>query len=61
MSFCHVGYAISKQVISNRWLEENSCEKSARAKSAKLLVFIVTYANFWRARLPRRHGYLRSL
>jgi len=35
--------------------------KSARAKRAKLLFFIVKYANFHRRRRRRRRGSLRSL
>ena len=36
-------------------------KKSARAKRAKLLFFIVKCANLWRSLCPRRHGCLSSL
>ena len=45
----------AKQVLSRLWLDENDCEMSkdekinALAKRAKLLFFIVGYANLWRS------------
>ena len=61
-SSSHVLYAASKQVIS---LEGNGAKctklKHARAKRAKLLVFIVKYANFLRPPLPSRPCFLSSL
>jgi len=53
-AYAHVFYTTAKQVISRRGKNENACEmrqklKNARAKRAKLLFFIVKYANLRRS------------
>ena len=52
--YAHVVHTTAKQVISSRGKNENVCEmcqklKNARAKRAKLLFFIVKYANLRRS------------
>ena len=51
-SYAHVVHTTAKQVISRRRKNENvraKCQKikNARAKRAKILFFIVKYANLW--------------
>ena len=66
MSSSHDLHATTKQVISSRFFFKRTAAKcaklkNARATRAKLLVFIVKYANLRRSRLPSRPGYLSSL
>ena len=54
--YAHIVHTTAKQVISRRGKNENVCEmcqklKNARAKRAKLLFFIVKYANLRRSLL----------
>ena len=48
-SYAHVVHTSAKQVISRRRKNENvyKMSKNARAKRAKILFFIVKYANLW--------------
>ena len=51
-SYAHVVHTTAKQVISRRRKNEKvraNCQKmtNARAKRAKILFFIVKYANLW--------------
>ena len=64
--YADVVHTTAKQVISRRGKNENVCEmcqklKNARAKRAKLLFFIVKYANLRRSSRCRRRGCLSSL
>ena len=66
MSYAHVVHTTAKQVISRRRKNENvraKCQtmKNARAKRAKILSFIVKYANLWSFCYRRRCGCLSSL
>ena len=64
-SYAHVVHTTAKQVISRRRKNENvskmSKMKNARAKRAKILFFIVKYANLWGFCCRRRRGCLSSL
>ena len=62
-SYAHVVHTTAKQVISRRRKNENvfKMSKNARAKRAKLLFFIVKYANLWGFCCRRRRGCLSSL
>ena len=67
-SYAHVVHTPAKLVISSRRKNENvnvykmsKNEKNARAKRAKILFFIVKYANLWGFCRRRRHGCLSSL
>ena len=53
-NYAHVVHTTAKQVISRR-------RKNARAKRAKILFFIVKYANLWGFCCRRRRGCLSSL
>ena len=58
-------YTAAKQVLSRRRKNENvraKCPKinNARAKRAKILFFIVKYANLWSFSCARRRGRLSS-
>ena len=51
-SYAHVVHTTAKQVISRSWKERERLRnvqkwKNARAKPAKLLFFIIKYANLW--------------
>jgi len=47
-SYAHVVHTTAKQVISRRRKNENVFKmKNARAKRAKILIFIVKCANLW--------------
>ena len=64
-SYAHVVHTTAKQVISRRRKNENvfkmSKDENGRAKSAKILFFIVKYANLWGFCCRRRRGCLSSL
>ena len=64
-SYAYVVHTTAKQVISRRRKNENvfKCQKmkNARAKRAKILFFIVKYANLWGFCCRRRRGCLSSL
>ena len=62
-SYAHVVHITLKQVISRRGKNENVFKimKNARAKRAKILFFIVKYANLWGFCCRRRRGCLSSL
>ena len=63
--YVHVVCTTAKQVISLRGKNENVCEmskmKNARAKRAKVLFFIVKYANLWGFCCRRRRDCVSSL
>ena len=63
-SYAHLVHTTAKQVISRRRKNENvfkmSKKKNARAKRAKILFFIVKYANLWDFCCRRRRGFLSS-
>ena len=53
----HIVHTTAKQVISRRRKNENIYKmKNARAKRAKILCFIVKYANLWGFCCRRRRG-----
>ena len=54
-SYAHVVHTTAKQVISRHKM------KNARAKRAKIMFFIVKYANLWGFCCRRPHGCLSSL
>ena len=62
-SYAHVVHTTAKQVISRRRKNENvyKMSKNARAKRAKILFFIVNYANLCGFCCRRRRGCLSSL
>ena len=64
-SYAHVVHITAKQVISRRRKNENIFQmpkdENARAKRAKILFFIVKYANLWGFCCRRRRGCLSSL
>ena len=64
-SYAHVVHTTAKLVISRRRKNENVFKMSkkwkARAKRAKILFFIVKYANLWGFCCRRRRGCLSSL
>ena len=62
-SYAHVVHTTAKQVISRRRKNEIVCQKmkNAHAKRAKILFFIVKYANLWGFCCRRRSGCLGSL
>ena len=65
-SYAHVVHTTAKQVISRRRENVNvlaKCQKmtNARARRAKILFFIVKYANLWRSRCCRSRGCVSSL
>ena len=61
-SYADVVHTTAKQVISRRRKNENVFKmKNARAKRAKILFFIVKYANLWCFCCRRRRGCLSSL
>ena len=64
-SYAHVVHTTAKQVISSRRKNENvfKCQKviNAPTKRAKILFFIVKYANLWGFCCRCRRGCLSSL
>ena len=69
LNICHYMLTSSTQLqnrsfhVVERTRTSSKCQmmKYARAKRAKLLLFIVTYANLWRSRCRRRRGCLINL
>ena len=59
-SFAHVVHTTAKQILSRRRKNENvfkmSKDENGRALRAKILFFIVKYANLWGLCFPRRRG-----
>ena len=68
LKICHLGHTSSTQLqnrsfhVVERTRTSSKCQKMkyARAKRAKILFFIVKYANLWGFCCRRRHGCLSS-